>query len=176
MLDFAALAAQMEAALDAESWRPSSLQRALEAAQELCADCGQRGTFNELLSNAAQKESIPESWHPARLLDDTSAPNAAHAAVESPLPHVVVAADGSQIYPDSHEIADCYLLNISGIALRYGDTQASSPPSNNALMHASPQFFSAARRRRLARRLAPKRHTRRRLGQPRTGGCAPPHR
>lgn len=144
MLDFAVLAAQMEAALDAEAWRPSSLQRALEAAQELCAACAQRGNFNELLLNAAQKESIPESWHPARLLDDASSPNDAHAAIAPPLPHVVVAADGSQIYPDSHEIADCYLLNISGIALRYGDTPASTPIQDNAVMQAAPQFFSAA--------------------------------
>ncbi|HEX8235616.1 MAG TPA: DNA double-strand break repair nuclease NurA [Abditibacteriaceae bacterium] len=144
MLDFAALAAQMEAALDAETWRPSLLLRALEAAQELCTACGRRGDFNALLSSAAQKESIPESWHPARLLDDSSAPNAAYAAVAPPLPHVVVAADGSQIYPDSHEIADCYLLNISGIALRYGDTLTSTPLQDNALMQAVPQFFSAA--------------------------------
>jgi hypothetical protein len=29
--------------------------------------------------------------------------------------------DGSQIYADSHQIADCYLLHISRIDLRYGD-------------------------------------------------------
>jgi hypothetical protein len=144
MLDFAALAAQMEAALDAEAWRPSSILRALEAAQELCAACEARGDFNALLSNAAQKESIPESWHPARLLNDASSPQAAHAAIVPPLPHIVVAADGSQIYPDSHEIADCYLLNISGIALRYGGTQAITPKQDNAVMQALPQFFSAA--------------------------------
>jgi hypothetical protein len=144
MLDFAALAGQMEAALDAEAWRPSSLLHALVAAQELCAACAERCDFNALLSSATQKESIPESWHPARLLDDTSSPNAVHTAIAPPLPHIVAAADGSQIYPDSHEIADCYLLNISGIALRYGDTPASTHAQENALMQAVPQFFSAA--------------------------------
>jgi hypothetical protein len=53
----------MEAALDAESWRPSSLQLALDAAQQLCAACKQRGDFNALISSAVQKDSIPESWH-----------------------------------------------------------------------------------------------------------------
>jgi hypothetical protein len=35
-------------------------------------------------------------------------------------PLAVVAADGSQIFPDRHEIASCYLLNLGLIALYYG--------------------------------------------------------
>ncbi len=35
-------------------------------------------------------------------------------------PHTVVATDGSQIDPNRHEIAYCYLLNIGRVALHYG--------------------------------------------------------
>ena len=43
----------------------------------------------------------------------------------SPLPpkpkrFTVIATDGSQIFPDRHEIALCYLINISSIVLHYG--------------------------------------------------------
>lgn len=39
---------------------------------------------------------------------------------EPPAKHAVVAADGSQIMPDKHEVTLCYLLNASGIILYYG--------------------------------------------------------
>ncbi len=38
----------------------------------------------------------------------------------APRPLAVVSTDGSQIFPDRHEIATCYLLNLGLIALYYG--------------------------------------------------------
>lgn len=38
----------------------------------------------------------------------------------APRPLAVLAVDGSQIFPDRHEIASCYLLNLGLIALYYG--------------------------------------------------------
>ena len=52
------------------------------------------------------------SWHEP---SDT-----VYDAPPTPLPCTVYAADGSQIVSDRHDIADCYLLNIGLIALRYG--------------------------------------------------------
>jgi hypothetical protein len=39
---------------------------------------------------------------------------------QRPIPSIVLASDGSQIVTDRHDIAQCYLLNVGFIALRYG--------------------------------------------------------
>ncbi|HLV81182.1 MAG TPA: DNA double-strand break repair nuclease NurA [Chthonomonadaceae bacterium] len=57
------------------------------------------------------------SWLVADLLE---APDRTYAPPPRPLPCAVLAADGSQIVADRHDIALCYLLNIGLIALRYG--------------------------------------------------------
>ncbi len=38
-----------------------------------------------------------------------------------PLRYTTVSSDGSQIFPDRHEALPCYMLNISSVALRYGE-------------------------------------------------------
>ena len=43
------------------------------------------------------------------------------ASAAHPQEYVVFATDGSQIVSDRHDIALCYLLNVSRIVLRYGD-------------------------------------------------------
>jgi hypothetical protein len=45
---------------------------------------------------------------------------ASYAPPERPKQLTVVASDGSQIYPDRHEISPCYLVNIGRIAFHYG--------------------------------------------------------
>lgn len=52
-----------------------------------------------------------------------------------PYDHVVVATDGSQIYADRHGTANCFLINVGGIRLRYG-----SRPS--AELFSQPKLFS----------------------------------
>jgi hypothetical protein len=47
-------------------------------------------------------------------------PDRVTPAPPRPLPCVVLAADGSQIVSDRHDLAPCYLLNVGCIALRYG--------------------------------------------------------
>ncbi len=41
-----------------------------------------------------------------------------------PSTHTVIATDGSQIAPNQHEIAYCYLLNIGRVVLHYGQNRA----------------------------------------------------
>ncbi len=41
-----------------------------------------------------------------------------------PSTHTVIATDGSQIAPNQHEIAYCYLLNIGRVILHYGQNRA----------------------------------------------------
>jgi hypothetical protein len=155
MLDFAALTAQMEKMLDEGRWRPTSLHAATEAARRACVNCDERGDFNGLIHEARNANQVPDSWHPAQLFHENGLLREAHDPVEMPVPHFVAAADGSQIYPDAHQIADCYLLHISGIALRYGalDNGSAGNSSNGgaavavageAIMRATPHFFYGA--------------------------------
>ncbi|ARA92480.1 hypothetical protein AWN76_004385 [Rhodothermaceae bacterium RA] len=60
-------------------------------------------------------------------------PGAAHPASPRPTPVTVVAADGSQIFPDRHVQPTCYLLNISRIAFQYGTLE-------RPIMEAVPDF------------------------------------
>lgn len=41
----------------------------------------------------------------------------------SPAVHTVIATDGSQIAPNQHEIAYCYLLNVGHVVLHYGQNR-----------------------------------------------------
>ncbi|MBI2301275.1 MAG: DNA double-strand break repair nuclease NurA [Armatimonadetes bacterium] len=47
-------------------------------------------------------------------------PAAAHDPPAPPAEHTVLACDGSQIFPDPHGPALCYLLNFGAVVLRYG--------------------------------------------------------
>lgn len=58
------------------------------------------------------------SWLTAQ---DFSEPLTAFTSLPSkPKQFTVIATDGSQIFPDRHEIAFCYLINISSVVLHYG--------------------------------------------------------
>lgn len=57
------------------------------------------------------------SWLVARL---SGPPDAACPAPPRPKQLTVIAADGSQIFPDRHEISSCYLLNIGYVVIHYG--------------------------------------------------------
>lgn len=46
--------------------------------------------------------------------------NAAHPLPSKPERLTVIATDGSQIFPDRHELSACYLINIGTVALHYG--------------------------------------------------------
>ena len=44
----------------------------------------------------------------------------AHPVPERPAQLTVIASDGSQIFPDRHEVSNCYLINIGYVAIHYG--------------------------------------------------------
>ncbi len=63
-------------------------------------------------------DSCRTSW---LLADDIREPvNTRHAAPAPPKSHTVIATDGSQIFPDRHELSACHLINIGMIVLHYG--------------------------------------------------------
>lgn len=149
--------------LDEGRIRPDAMPLAIAASRRICARCDGSGDFNHRIDDAREQGRVPERWHPARLLDGGLLCGT-RAAPPLPSSYLVAASDGSQIYPDAHQIADCYLLHISGIALRYGDVTnpdagfrsigdatprmsthaASESQSDNALMRATPYFGHGA--------------------------------
>ena len=134
MLDFAALSAQMEQMLDATQGHRAPQFLALAAAREMCASTDAT-TLNAAILVARDSDSLPQNWHPATLFEGSEL-CASLSAPAAPPEHRVLATDGSQIYPDAHQISDCYLLHLSSIDLRYGENGA-------AQMSASPHFFYA---------------------------------
>lgn len=78
--------------------------------------------------------ALDETWEPWRERVATARPGWLTAGLRSspvavvqapvrPTPMTVVAADGSQIYPDRNVEPFCYLLNISRIAFQYGTVE-----------------------------------------------------
>ena len=48
--------------------------------------------------------------------------NDAHLVESYTAPYQVLSIDGSQVYPDKHQGTSCFLINIGGVMLQYGDT------------------------------------------------------
>jgi len=69
---------------------------------------------------AERMETSRTSWLLAGLTEGLAL---RRPAPPCPLPHTVVATDGSQIFPDRHEVASCYLINIGRVAIAYGRRQ-----------------------------------------------------
>jgi hypothetical protein len=70
------------------------------------------------------------SWLVAEWLE---APDAIYPLPPRPMPHTVLAVDGSQLVSDRHDIALCYLLNVGMIALRYGTGERATLTSRPTL-------------------------------------------
>ncbi|KAA3597973.1 MAG: hypothetical protein DWQ06_12805 [Calditrichaeota bacterium] len=55
--------------------------------------------------------------------------------------YTVVAVDGSQIYPDSHEVTPCYLINLGIICLTYGENSNAEMNSEALLFAKEDEIF-----------------------------------
>ena len=67
--------------------------------------------------------------------------DAARPAPTLPEHLTLVAADGSQIYPDRHGIAFYYVINVGTIVFRYGSGQAPEVATNPRLFYTDEQVF-----------------------------------
>lgn len=112
MLDFGQVSGQ----IGAFTGQNASLQPQREAARnEAALRLDQAGPVWERLRQRIALSHT--SWLLAEL---TEALDSIVALPPCPSLHTVVAADGSQIAADRHDIALCYLLNVGSIVLRYG--------------------------------------------------------
>jgi hypothetical protein len=93
-------------------------QRALPAARALLAQFADK---QDELRRLAESE-VGQRWRCARPGDERL--DAAFAVPELPGQATLVAADGSQIYPDRHGLAFYYLVNVGSVVFRHGSGQA----------------------------------------------------
>ena len=117
MLDLTKLAQQMQGLSEHLTLEVAANSQRLELAQEH-------------LKNAfeSQQELIQrqEKWQGHILFSNATPIESLQTCVTIPVPpkvHTVIATDGSQISPNHHEIAYCYLLNIGRVVLHYGQNR-----------------------------------------------------
>ncbi len=69
---------------------------------------------------------IQQKWRDRILFANATPMEPLHTCIDIMVPpkiHTVIATDGSQIAPNHHEIAYCYLLNIGRVVLHYGQNK-----------------------------------------------------
>ncbi len=117
MLDLTKLARQMQGISDHLTQEAEASKRRIEIAQGLMSRA-----INRQSVMVAQLEQYRD-----RLIFAAAEPveplNTRIAIQTAPTAHTVISADGSQISPSHHEIAYCYLLNISRIIIHYGQSR-----------------------------------------------------
>ncbi|MEZ2228502.1 DNA double-strand break repair nuclease NurA [Microcoleus sp.] len=95
---------------------------------------------NLLQKAAARQEELvelQESWRDRTLFNSATPIESLSDRTYIPAPptaHTVFATDGSQISPNHHEIAYCYLLNIGTVMLHYGQ-------SRHPVLNSVPEVF-----------------------------------
>ncbi|MBD2681147.1 MULTISPECIES: DNA double-strand break repair nuclease NurA [Nostoc] len=117
MLDLTKLARQMQGLSQHLSLEATASRQRLELAQQH-------------LNNAyeCQEDLIDrqEKWRDRILFANATPVEPLETCIDIPVPpkiHTVIATDGSQIAPNHHEIAYCYLLNIGRVVLHYGQNR-----------------------------------------------------
>ncbi|MEH2173859.1 DNA double-strand break repair nuclease NurA [Nostoc sp.] len=117
MLDLTKLARQMQGLSQHLTLEAAASRQRLEMAQQH-------------LKNAyeCQQDLIDrqEKWRDRILFANATPIEPLETCIDIPVPpkiHTVIATDGSQIAPNHHEIAYCYLLNIGRVVLHYGQNR-----------------------------------------------------
>jgi NurA domain len=117
MLDLTKLARQMQGLSQHLTLEATASRQRLELAQQH-------------LQNAyeSQQDLIDrqEKWRDRILFANATPIEPLETCIDIPVPpkiHTVIATDGSQIAPNHHEIAYCYLLNIGRVVLHYGQNR-----------------------------------------------------
>ncbi|MEH2013556.1 DNA double-strand break repair nuclease NurA [Nostoc sp.] len=117
MLDLTKLARQMQGLSQHLTLEAAASRQRLELAQQH-------------LKNAYQSQQDlidrQEKWRDRILFPNATPIEPLETCIDIPVPpkiHTVVATDGSQIAPNHHEIAYCYLLNIGRVVLHYGQNR-----------------------------------------------------
>ncbi|WP_392480681.1 DNA double-strand break repair nuclease NurA [Nostoc sp. C110] len=117
MLDLTKLARQMQGLSQHLTLEAAASRQRLELAQQH-------------LKNACESQQDlidrQEKWRDRILFANATPIEPLETCIDISVPpkiHTVIATDGSQIAPNHHEIAYCYLLNIGRVVLHYGQNR-----------------------------------------------------
>ncbi|OKH38609.1 nuclease [Calothrix sp. HK-06] len=117
MLDLTKLAGQIQGLSQHLTQEAVASQKRLELASKYLVD-----------AFARQEEFVEkqDKWKDRIVFANATPIEPLDTRVDIPVPpkvHTVIATDGSQIAPNHHEIAYCYLLNIGRVVLHYGQNK-----------------------------------------------------
>lgn len=117
MLDFTKLTKAMQGISQHLTSEAAANRQRLDLAQKLFAQ-----------AHAQQAELVQrqKSWRDRILFTAATPVEPLNTRIDLPVPptvHTVIATDGSQIAPNHHEIAYCYLLNTGRVVLHYGQNR-----------------------------------------------------
>jgi len=133
MLDFVSVRQQISEMVGDHQRREAEFAEKLRRAHQTFMQW--EGAWESL---AAKVERSRSSWLVAELRD------ALHA--RSSLPAVpeqlsVACTDGSQIFPDRHEVSSCYLINIGAVSIHYGTGERPVMYSRPTLVHSERELY-----------------------------------
>lgn len=133
MLDFSKLMPQMQALIDRQAdMAPKLIEAAILSLETLgSADA-------DWQSLAEHVRTAKTTWLMALMQES---PASRHSLPERPEIHSVLAVDGSQVAPDRHETAFCYLLNVGLIALHYGGEERASLAAEPSLHFSDQELY-----------------------------------
>ncbi|WP_427159656.1 DNA double-strand break repair nuclease NurA [Aliinostoc sp. HNIBRCY26] len=117
MLDLTKLARQMQGLSQHLSQEAVASRQRLELAQQ---------HFQKAIESQQEVIALQEKWRDRILFASATPLEPLNTCIDIPTPpkvHTVIATDGSQIAPNHHEIAYCYLLNIGRVVLHYGQNR-----------------------------------------------------
>lgn len=117
MLDLTKLARQMQGLSQHLTLEAAASRQRLELAQKHLKNA------YESQQNLIDRQ---EKWRDRILFANATPIEPLETCIDIPVPpkiHTVIATDGSQIAPNHHEIAYCYLLNIGRVVLHYGQNR-----------------------------------------------------
>jgi NurA domain len=128
MLDLTKLTRQMQGLSQHLTQEATVSKQRLELAQKYLQIAANRQT--ELVE-------IQEKWRDRMLFANATPMEPINTCIDIPVPpkvHTIIATDGSQISPNHHEIAYCYLINIGRVILHYGQNR-------HPLLDSLPEIF-----------------------------------
>lgn len=125
MLDLSKLARQMQGISDHLSQEAKAARRRVAIAQNLMEQAIENQPLLTQQLNDYRDGSASQNGN--RLLFTAAEPieplDTKIILKTAPKAHTVISSDGSQISPSHHEIAYCYLLNISRVIIHYGQSR-----------------------------------------------------
>ena len=131
MLDLTKLAHSMQGISQHLTLEAAASRQRLDLAQQLLAAA---------YAQQAKLVQQQQEWRDRILFAVATPVEPLNTRIDLPVPpaiHTVIATDGSQIAPNHHEIAYCYLLNIGRVMLHYGQNR-------HPLLDSLPEVFYRA--------------------------------